>query len=110
MIQMSMFCFVADLSSLMIQKKAARSTYPKAASKRDTDLQYKEKEKNMIQPQLLQEPTETKSDYLASMYVDNLADRYIWICKETKNTWSNFEHDCLVAAENTCLKSGSSTK
>ena len=94
----------------MIQKKAVRFTYPKAASKRGSGLQYKEKEKNMTQPQLLQKPTEDKSDYLASMFVDNLADRYIWICKETKNTWSNFEHDCLVAAENTCLKSGSSTK
>jgi hypothetical protein len=64
----------------------------------------------MTQPQLLQEPIEDKSNYIASRFVDNLADRYIWICKETKNTWSNFEHDCLVAAENTCLKSGSSTK
>lgn len=64
----------------------------------------------MTQPQLLQEATENKSDYLASMFVDNLANRYILICRETKNTWSNYEHDCLLAAENTCLKSGYSTK
>ena len=54
--------------------------------------------------------TEINSELIADLFVENLADRYIAICKENKHLWFGFERDCLISAEDTCLKSGNFTK